>query len=53
MPLFLNQSPHQRFRRWIATKGFPFDEIQEPARALKKHGQTLRGFDARQHSDVG
>ncbi len=29
------------------------NEIQEPARALKKHGQTLRGFKTRQHFDVG
>jgi len=32
-----------------AAKGFPLDEIQEPARALKKHGPTLRGLDTRQH----
>lgn len=28
-------------------KGFPFDEIQEPARALKKHGSTLRRLNPR------
>jgi len=27
-------------------RGFPLNEIQEPARALENHGPTLRGLDA-------
>lgn len=26
-------------------RGFPLNEIQEPARALENHGPTLRGLD--------